>query len=676
MFYKLYKSNSKVGRKELTNSLKKKPIWILILIVVIFYLLYTKGLIGPQKATKLYWFIPDGMRAEESLFTVYKWANEGKLPNIKKMMDQGSYGYSIPDFPSHTPVNFASLLTGAHPAVHGISDGPMRIEGKTLEKPSVGGFSSVAKKVSPIWTVLEGAGKKVALLSIPGSTPPELKNGITIRGRWGNWGSDDAALIFEPVERQAVMRNVGAGFRLFYFGDTLTKFVPEKISTSSATIQSFSPMKEAKMTAHGLDIYAFIIDSTDDKNVNYDSVAFALKGDGPAFSTIKQGIWTDWLPVKLIFQNESYDSNIKLKLIKIWPDGQFRIRVLYNNLNRFVTVPENVAAEMTDNLGPMVDFVDNFPPQLIYEPEDRQTFLDEALMSLDYHKKATDFIFNKYQPDVFLQDIYTPNQMLTSRWWMRYIDPKSADYTPEKSDEAMADVLKMYQGLDSIIGEALKHDDGKTLFVLSSDHGMILQSRIMSLNNLFTQRGWLKYNLNPTTGEMIVDWAQTKVIHMQTNNIYINPNGLAGPYKRASGEAYEKLRNEVKTTLEQLLDGDTKAIAQVVTWEDAPKFFEVPSDRVGDLSIEISPGYGFSEAATADGQVFVDSLTSGNKQAYDPKIDGLQTPFVIMGPGVKKGYKISRNISHVDQMPTILNLLKVKIPDYVQGKILYEIMGL
>ncbi len=663
-----------VGKDESIALQKRSRFWILILIATIIYLLYAKGLIGPQKATKLYWFIPDGMRAEESLFTVYKWANEGKLPNIKKMMDKGSFGYSIPDFPSHTPVNFASLLTGAHPVVHGVADGPMRIEGKTLEKPSVGGFSSAAKKVSPIWTVLENAGKKVALLSMPGSTPPELKNGITIRGRWGNWGSDDAALIFEPTERQAVMKKVGAGFRLFYFGDTLTKFVPEKISTSSAAIQSFTPMKEAKMTAHGLDIYAFIIDSTDDQTANYDSVALALKEEGPAFSTIKQGVWTGWLPVKLSFQKESYDSNIKLKLIKVWPDGQFRIRILYNNLNKFVTVPENVAAEMSQGLGPMVDFVDNFPPQLIYEPEDKQAFLDEAFMSLDYHQKATDFIFNKYQPDVFLQDIYTPNQMLTSRWWMRYIDPKSADFTAEKSKDAMADVLKMYQGLDAIIGEALKHDDGKTLFVLSSDHGIILQRRIMSLNNLFAQKGWLKYSLNPTTGEMTVDWAQTKVIHLQTNNIYINPNGLAGPYMRASGDLYEKLRQEVQIALEQLTDGNTKAIAQVVRWEDAPKFFEVPSDRIGDLSIEITPGYGFSEAATADGQVFTDSLTSGNKQAYDPKVDGMQTPFIIMGPGVKKGHKISRDISHVDQMPTILKLLNIQIPDYVQGKILNEIM--
>jgi arylsulfatase A-like enzyme len=44
------------------------------------------------------------------------------------------------------------------------------------------------------------------------------------------------------------------------------------------------------------------------------------------------------------------------------------------------------------------------------------------------------------------------------------------------------------------------------------------------------------------------------------------------------------------------------------------------------------------------------------------------TPFVIMGPGVKKGALIEEPISHVDQMPTLLKLLNVPIPAYVQGR--------
>jgi len=47
---------------------------------------------SPANDAKLYWFIPDGMRGDPELFKVFEWAQEGKLPNIKKMMEQGSYG--------------------------------------------------------------------------------------------------------------------------------------------------------------------------------------------------------------------------------------------------------------------------------------------------------------------------------------------------------------------------------------------------------------------------------------------------------------------------------------------------------------------------------------------------------------------------------------------------------
>jgi hypothetical protein len=151
----------------------------------------------PISPLKLYWFIPDGVRAEPTLFTVYKWAEDGKLPNIKKLIDNGSYGYSYPNFPSHTPTNFAALLTGSYPDVNGVDDGPMHVIGKPLDKVAITGFSSTAKKVPPIWTTLEQVGMKVAIVSVPGSTPPEIQKGVVIRGRWGGWGADFPALNYQ-----------------------------------------------------------------------------------------------------------------------------------------------------------------------------------------------------------------------------------------------------------------------------------------------------------------------------------------------------------------------------------------------------------------------------------------------------------------------------------------------
>ena len=172
---------------------------------------------GKGSVPRLHWFVPDGMRADPDLFDVFKWAKEGKLPNIRRMMESGSYGYCRPAFPSHTPANFATLFTGAFPEVHGINDGPMRAEGTPLSQIAVAGFSSTAKRIEPMWVTLEKLGRgKVALLSIPGSTPPELKNGITIRGRWGRWGADFHAVNFqddaEPLFKDADRGGVAVVF--------------------------------------------------------------------------------------------------------------------------------------------------------------------------------------------------------------------------------------------------------------------------------------------------------------------------------------------------------------------------------------------------------------------------------------------------------------------------------
>ena len=76
--------------------MKKNILFLTIVLVVMIVALVI--MVTPKETTakKLYWFIPDGMRADPGLFNIFKWAQEGKLPNIKKMMDNGSYGFCIP----------------------------------------------------------------------------------------------------------------------------------------------------------------------------------------------------------------------------------------------------------------------------------------------------------------------------------------------------------------------------------------------------------------------------------------------------------------------------------------------------------------------------------------------------------------------------------------------------
>lgn len=662
---------------------------IILVIILLFFLSLQTGCTKNNVQTvkihnnsvKMYWFIPDGMRADPELINIFEWADKGELPNIKKMMDKGSFGYSIPTFPSHTPTNFATLLTGVYPDKHGVADGPMHIEGRPLNSVAVGGFSSAAKKVDPIWTTLEKEGNKVLLLSMPGSTPPELDIGITLRGRWGGWGADFHALNFESAKDLKQRKNQGRGNKLFFFGPELTQYINTKNATGwSLNPLSFSTPLEIELSGWGSKLYGFIYDSTNDDSVNYNRILFS-EDKKNMIGTLKQGDWSEWENITLNWNNIDVESNVIINLIKLDDDGFFRIRLFYDNLNDYNVQPSYVAGEFEETLGPMVDFVDNFPPQLIYYPEDKQTFLEEMNMSFEWHTKAIPFIINNYDSEIIIHDIYSPNQMLTSRWWLGYIDPSSSRYDDvngEQREVLLSEVKSMYKRLDLMVGEILDNSNEDTYIILSSDHGAVPLDKWVRLNNLFAKRGWLKFKINSETGEPIIDWKNSKVIYLKMDNIYVHPDGLEGNWTRGSGEEYEKLRNEVITALLELKDIETNKspVKAVVKWENVRQYLDLPEDRVGDLVVANEAGYGWNEEMSEDLEIFSIPLKSGYKQAiFANETKGMWTPFIIVGPGIKKGYFIETPIDHVDQYTTIMKLLNYGSINQVDGKVLYEIIN-
>ena len=656
---------------------KIKKLGLILLILGAFFWINSQN---RSKALKLYWFIPDGVRAEPELFNIYEWANEGKLPNIKKLMEMGTYGFSRPTFPSHTPTNFATLLTGTYPEIHGVSDGPMHTEGSSLDKVAIGGFRSTARKIPAIWSTLEETGEKVALISVPGSTPPEINNGVVIRGRWGGWGADFHALNFETRGNIQQRIKQGRASRLFFFGPQLTQYLDGKTPEGwQNPPQSFSEALEVKLNGWGQTVFANIYDSTDDNIKNYDRVIFSLDKK-ELFADLAQGEWSDWQPITLKWkvENDQIDvaSNVRATVIKLDDDGFFRMRLFYDNLNEHISYPAKASEIVHQEIGPMVDFVDNFPPQLIYYEEDKETFLDEANMSFDWHEAAVSAVMKNFSPNVVIHDIYTPNQMLTSRWWMGYIDPSSTRYndvSEEERERLWQEVEEMYKRLDDIVGEMLKVAGKNTYLVFTADHGAVPLDRWVRLNNLFAQKGWLKFTINPQTGEPVIDWENSKVIYLKMTHIYIKPEGLAGDYHRSSGSEYEALRDEVINTLLNLEDKNgIKPVIEVIKWEDAKDFQQLDPERVGDLVITNKPGYGWNEEMTADRELFSEPLKSGYKQAIKVEdTPGMWAPFIMAGPGIKEGYYLGdKPIEMADQYPTIMKALRKDIPNNVQGKVL------
>ena len=213
----------------------------------------------------------------------------------------------------------------------------------------------------------------------------------------------------------------------------------------------------------------------------------------------------------------------------------------------------------------------------------------------------------------------------------------------------------------------------KTVVVLSSDHGIVPLNREVRINNILAENGLLKYSLNEENGEYKILWDQTKAVFLKMDGIFISPLGLDGNYHRSSGKEYDALREEVKSILMNLTDGNNRPVQAIVEWEEASSW-KLPSDRIGDLVIANSPGYGWIEEITSDGAYFADSLKGGYKQAIQPdNTPAMWTPFMIVGPSVKENNYISDPIQHVDQYPTLMRVLNEPIADYVEGKVVEQI---
>ena len=437
------------------------------------------------------------------------------------------------------------------------------------------------------------------------------------------------------------------------------------------------PPIEVDLTAGGVPLHGLLVDPPGDGRVGFERLVLS-RDRASTLATLGVGEWSPWVEAEASWKGVPVATRQRVEVIRLDPDGFFRVRVLFDGLNRLSTEPPEVADVLRAEVGPMVDFADSYPAQLVYYPEDKQAFAAEAAQSLEWHAAAVDAVYRRYDPDVFVHCVYTPNQLLTSRWWMGALDPASRRYAGVSETERAAlwaEVQGMYRQIDDAIGRAVADAGPDTLVVLSSDHGAIPLNRWVRLNNLFAERGWLATTPDPQTGAPEVDWAHSRVVFLNTYHVYIHPDGLGGDWHRAGGPAYEALRAEVTAALGALRDGADAPVAQITPWESANATLGLPADRVGDLVLTSLAGYAWNEELTDDRALFGDPLVAGYKQAVAPdSTPGLWTPFILAGPGIRAGHRLSAPIHAIDQLPTLLRAMGQPVPAAVEGKAIEEIL--
>ncbi|HET6458134.1 MAG TPA: alkaline phosphatase family protein, partial [Nitrosopumilaceae archaeon] len=90
---------------------------------------------------------------------IQKYFKMGRLPNMKKLADEGTWSEVIPVFPTHTASNWNTVSTGAWPKTHGVTDMVVHLPGTPLTEIKSGFYSDLCQ-AEQIWTTAEKFGKQ------------------------------------------------------------------------------------------------------------------------------------------------------------------------------------------------------------------------------------------------------------------------------------------------------------------------------------------------------------------------------------------------------------------------------------------------------------------------------------------------------------------------------------
>ena len=113
-----------------------------------------------------------------TLDLVEPWATDGTLPNLAQLLREGAWGPLGSTVPPATLPGWTTFMTGVNPGRHGVFDFTRRDPGDY----QVRFVNATFRKAQTVWRLLSDADRRVSVLGLPGTYPPEAINGCMISG--------------------------------------------------------------------------------------------------------------------------------------------------------------------------------------------------------------------------------------------------------------------------------------------------------------------------------------------------------------------------------------------------------------------------------------------------------------------------------------------------------------
>jgi predicted AlkP superfamily phosphohydrolase/phosphomutase len=456
----------------------------------------------------------DGM---DPVFLEAHWSS---LPNLNRLRSQGDFRRLATTVPPQSPVAWSSVITGMDPGGHGIFDFvhrnpatrmPMSSMAEVTEPthtlaigpyliPLSGGGVRSLREGRAFWQLLSEQGVGARVIRMPANFPPadceqESLSGMGTPDMGGTFGTF-SFFTNDPAESRTV---VPAG-----------RIVRAKIENGRATLHIEGPpnslRKDHAITAADLTVH---IDPTES------AARFEL--DEQQF-ILRQGEWSEWVHARfrLMPGVKSASGILRVYLQQVHP--YLRIYVSPVNIDPEdpalpISTPPAYSRQLARSLGP-------FYTQGIAEETSafraglfsREEFLAQSHKVLADSLRMFRYELDRYQGGLLFYYFSSVDQN-SHMLWGKY----------------ESDLLEIYRGIDSAIGDAMAKAGNDTRVVILSDHGFARFDRTVHLNTFLMREGLLTLDDPSNVGDAEVfahvDWTKTMAYAIGLNGIYLNQEG-------------------------------------------------------------------------------------------------------------------------------------------------------
>ena len=573
--------------------------------------------------------------------------SKGKLPNLKKLSELGSFKALQTSIPPETPVAWSQIATGMNPGQHNIfdfirRDAPEYTPKLSLAKQSPGLLKTAYQPYvdgTTFWDVTTQAGVPTTVMRWPVTFPPREVSGAMLSGL----GVPDlkgllSGYTFYTSEGETKNQGHSRAVHVTPDGSIIeTEYKGPRYNKDGKVVEASVP---------------FHIDLSQD----------SISVDGKSYP-LKEKKWAPWIPVT--FKTGPFTSISGIIKMYLESKAPFTLYVAALQIDPKkaywpISYPADYSAKLADRIGYF---------STIGMAEETGGYVDGKLSrdafiaqvnEVEAERDRQFWIgFEKWKKEggVFAF-VYDALDRVQHVMWKEDVFTHTFDVDPY--------VEESYIKKDALIGEVLKKIDENTLVLVMSDHGMTSFQRAVNINTWLYNQGFL--TLKTSLGESkplfgTVDWSQTKAYSLGFASLYLN---LKGREKNGIVNATEQnaLLDDIIKKL--LLLQDPKNGQKVVkeAWKSKDIYKGKNLANAPDIIIGFYEGYRMDWKSPI-GDLAQDEITD-NPQKWSG--DHLMHPSFVPGV-IFSNIPLTKDIiRQYDVAPTVLSYFGLATPKDMEGE--------